>query len=83
MAKPVAFGTYQFKTQKSATEDARRRISQYEAGERLQLEDELFFTSLFTLHSEYAEKKGSGAVGFNAYNQLHRKQSCRWLFAEP
>ncbi|WP_110693635.1 DCL family protein [Salinicola halophyticus] len=60
MAKPIAFGNYHFKTKKSATEEARRRINQYETGERLLLEDELFFTSLFTLHPEYKEKKGAG-----------------------
>lgn len=57
MAKPIAFGDYQFRTKKSATEEARRRISNYEANDRLNAEDEMFFTSLFTLHSEFAEKK--------------------------
>lgn len=60
MAKPIAFGNYQFRTKKSAREEAQRRIKQYEAGNRLSVDDELFFTSLFTLHSEYEEKRGVG-----------------------
>ncbi len=28
VAKPIVFGRYQFRTKKSATEDARRRITQ-------------------------------------------------------
>jgi len=74
LAKPIAFGAYQFKTKKSATEEARRRINKYEAGERLQLEDELFFTSLFTLHSEYAEKKGSGIDYIQVERDFHQNR---------
>lgn len=60
MAKPIAFGTYQFRTKESAKIEARQRINKYEAGEKLNPEDEHFFASLFTLHSEYTEKKGVG-----------------------
>ncbi|PAA31755.1 hypothetical protein CJU73_01615 [Pseudomonas fragi] len=60
MAKPIIFGIYQFRTKKSAIEEARRRINQYEAGSRISPDDEHFFASLFTLHSEYEEKKGTG-----------------------
>lgn len=91
MAKQIVFGTYQFKTKKSATEEARNRINQYEAGERLQFEDEQFFISLFTLHSEYLEKKGPGidyiAVARDFHNNrclyIHRVDGtsidCSWV----
>jgi hypothetical protein len=91
VAKPIAFGTYQFKTKKNATEEARNRINQYEAGERLRLEDEQFFVSLFTLHSEYSEKKGAGidyiAVGRDFHSNrclyIHRVDGtsidCSWV----
>ncbi|UQG61434.1 DCL family protein [Marinobacter sp. M3C] len=79
MAKPIAFGTYQFKTKKNATEEARRRINQYEAGDRLQLEDELFFTSLFTLHSEYAEKKGPGIDYIQVERDFHQNR-CLYIY---
>lgn len=74
MAKPIAFGTYQFKTKKSATEEARNRINQYEAGERLRLEDEQFFVSLFTLHSEYSEKKGAGIDYITVERDFHNNR---------
>lgn len=78
LANPIAFGTYQFKTQKSAKEEARRRINQYEAGERLQFEDELFFTSLFTLHSEYTMKKGAGIDYIQVKRDFH-KNRCLYI----
>ncbi|SEI42087.1 Protein of unknown function [Allopseudospirillum japonicum] len=74
MAKPIAFGTYQFKTKKRATEEARNRINRYEAGERLQLEDEQFFVSLFTLHSEYSEKKGAGIDYISVERDFHNNR---------
>ncbi len=74
VAKPIAFGTYQFRTKKSATEEARRRINQYEAGERLNLDDEDFFLSLFTLHSEYQEKKGAGIDHVKVQRDFHRNR---------
>ncbi|SIT12468.1 DCL family protein [Neptunomonas antarctica] len=78
MAKPIAFGTYQFKTKKSATEEARNRINQYEAGERLRLEDENFFVSLFTLHSEYSEKKGAG-IDYIAVERDFHNNRCLYI----
>lgn len=71
MAKPIAFGTYQFRTKKSATEEARRRISQYETGDRLNTEDENFFASLFTLHSELPEKIGAGIDHIKVERDFH------------
>lgn len=71
MAKPIAFGTYQFRTKKSATEEARRRINKYEAGCRLNIEDEGFFAALFTLHSEYSEKRGTGIDHIKVERDFH------------
>lgn len=74
MAKPIAFGNYQFRTKKSATEEARRRINQYEAGERLSTVDEEFFASLFTLHSEFLEKKGLGIDHIKVERDFHNNR---------
>lgn len=74
MARPIAFGNYQFRTKKSATEEARRRINQYEAGDRLSRADEEFFASLFTLHSDYLEKKGSGIDHIKVENDFHNNR---------
>jgi hypothetical protein len=74
VAKPIAFGTYQFKTKSSATKEARNRINQYEAGERLRLEDEFFFVSLFTLHSEYTDKKGAGIDHIAVERDFHNNR---------
>lgn len=74
MAKPIAFGHYQFRTKKSATEEARRRINNYEANDRLNAEDEMFFTSLFTLHSEFAEKKGVGINHIKVQRDFHNNR---------
>ena len=74
MAKPIAFGHYQFRTKKSATEEARRRINNYEANDRLNAEDEMFFTSLFTLHSEFSEKKGVGINYIKVQRDFHNNR---------
>lgn len=71
MAKPIMFGSYQFKTKASATEEARRRINVYEAGERLKPDDEHFFNFLFTLHPQYAEKKGVGIDYIRVERDFH------------
>lgn len=60
MAKPISFGDFHFRTKNSAIEEAQRRINKYEQGENLSVNDEMFFASLFTLHSEYDKKKGAG-----------------------
>lgn len=60
MAKPISFGEFQFRTKRSATEECQRRINEYGQGKKLNSEDEFFFSSLFTLHSEYFDKKGVG-----------------------
>lgn len=92
MAKPIAFGTYQFRTKKSAIEEARLRISQYEAGERLSVEDEIFFASLFALHSEFEEKKGVGIDHIKVQRDFHNNRclyihrvdgteiDCSWVY---
>ena len=74
MAKSIAFGSFQFRTKKSATEESRRRINKYEAGEKLNEEDELFFSSLFTLHSEYIEKIGSGIDHIKVEKDFHNNR---------
>jgi len=74
VAKPIAFGMYQFRTKKSATEEARRRINQYEAGDRLCTQDEDFFASLFTLHSEFLEKKGVGIDHIKVERDFHNNR---------
>nr|WP_169050482.1 DCL family protein [Brenneria salicis]NMN92915.1 uncharacterized protein DUF3223 [Brenneria salicis ATCC 15712 = DSM 30166]RBP60966.1 uncharacterized protein DUF3223 [Brenneria salicis ATCC 15712 = DSM 30166] len=71
MAKPIVFGSYHFKTKASATEEARRRINVYEAGERLKLDDEHFFNLLFTLHPQYLEKKGVGIDHIKVERDFH------------
>ncbi len=78
MAKPIIFGSYQFKTKGSATEEARRRINQYEAGSRISPDDEHFFASLFTLHSEYEEKKGAGIDHIKVERDFH-KNRCLYI----
>ncbi|MDG9670591.1 DCL family protein [Hahella sp. CR1] len=74
MAKPIAFGAYQFKTKKSATEEARKRINHYKFGERLRPDDEHFFVSLFTLHPEYSSKKGAGIDYIIVKKDFHNKR---------
>ncbi|WP_318440556.1 DUF3223 domain-containing protein [Photobacterium leiognathi] len=74
MAKPISFGHFQFRTKKSATEEARRRINQYEAGDKLNPDDELFFSMLFTLHSEYEEKRGSGIDYIQVERDFHNNR---------
>lgn len=60
MAKPVIFGDFQFRTKTAAKEEIRRRISKYEPGSTLDLNDHLFFEELFKLHDEYENKISSG-----------------------
>ncbi|MFA0970736.1 DCL family protein [Pseudomonas amygdali] len=74
MAKPIIFGSYQYRTKKSATEEARRRINQYDAGSRISPNDEHFFTSLFALHSEYEEKKGPGIAHIKVERDFHNNR---------
>ncbi|ESP90526.1 DCL family protein [Pseudoalteromonas luteoviolacea] len=74
MAKPIAFGVYQFRTKKRAIEEARLRINKYQGGERLSVEDELFFASLFTLHSEFEEKKGVGIDHIKVQRDFHNNR---------
>ena len=52
----------------------RRRINQYEAGDRLSSDDELFFVSLFTLHSEFEEKKGVGIDHIKVKRDFHNNR---------
>lgn len=78
MAKPIIFGSYQFRTKSSAIEEARRRINQYEAGSIVSPDDEHFFASLFTLHSEYEEKKGAGIDHIKVERDFH-KNRCLYI----
>jgi hypothetical protein len=80
VAKAITFGDFQYRSRKDAIDEARRRISQYDQGEKLRVEDEFFFASLFTLHPEYWEKKGPGIdyvtverdFRNNRYLRIHR-----------
>lgn len=72
MAKPIFFGDYQFKTKKAAIEDIRLRISHYQFGQRLNEDDEIFFSELFKLHSEYETKIGCGI----AYITVEKDFNC-------
>jgi hypothetical protein len=74
MANPIVFGNFQFRTKKSATEEARRRINKYKVKEKLNDDDELFFSSLFTLHSEYIEKVGSGIDHIKVERDFHNNR---------
>jgi hypothetical protein len=74
VAKPISFGSYQFRTKNSAIEEARRRINNYEAGDKLNEDDELFFASLFTLHSEYSKKKGVGIDNIKVERDFHNNR---------
>ncbi|WP_355662503.1 DCL family protein [Halomonas salifodinae] len=65
---------YQFKTQKAAKEEVRERISRYEAGDQLSLEDQAFFSELFKLHDEYAEKVGCGISCIKVEKDFHNKK---------
>ncbi|EUD11014.1 DCL family protein [Providencia alcalifaciens] len=74
MAKPIIFGDYQFKTKKSAIEEIRRRISLYQFGQKLTEEDEIFFSELFKLHSEYEEKIGCGIASITVEKDFHNNK---------
>lgn len=74
MAKPVRFGSYDFKTKKDATEDVRKRIAKYEVGQTLGWEDFTFFMSLFTLHDQYDEKVGPGVSRIVVERDFHNNK---------
>lgn len=74
MAKPIAFGDYYFQTKTSAIKESQDRINKYDFGEKLRLEDESFFLSLFTLHSEYSEKKGAGISFVTVERDFHNNR---------
>jgi hypothetical protein len=78
VAKPIIFGTFQFRTKKAATDEIRRRINSYETSEALKLNDQLFFEELFKHHDEYQEKIGAGVK----YIQVERdfnKNRCLYI----
>lgn len=91
MARPVIFGDYHFKTKIAATNEARQRVNKYKIGDKLNDDDEIFFESLFTLHSEYTKKIGTGIdyiyVKQDFYNNkclyIHRiddtEVDCSWV----
>ena len=72
-AKPIIFGDFQFRTKKSAEDEARRRINKYEENQKVNECDELFFSSLFTLHSEYQEKIGTGIDYITVQKSLNNR----------
>ncbi|MFK5892069.1 MAG: DCL family protein [Pseudomonadota bacterium] len=74
MSKPIIFGNYQFKTKKSATEEIRHRINKYETGDKLNAVDELFFESLFMLHTEYSKKIGVGIDHIEVERDFHNNR---------
>jgi hypothetical protein len=71
LAQPVVFGAHQFKTKKAATEAIRERISHYEAGEKLNEDDQFFFSELFKLHNEYTDKVGVGIAHIQIERDFH------------
>lgn len=73
-AKPIVFGNFQFRTKEGAKKEARRRIDQYEENQKLYEDDELFFSSLFTLHSEYQEKIGTGIEYITVQKDFHHNR---------
>ncbi len=76
MASPITFGNNHFKTQGEAIEKIKKRISLYKVGEKLNQEDELFFTELFKLHSEYEEKVSSD-ISFIAVDESFGKKNLK------
>jgi hypothetical protein len=78
VAKSIIFGTFQFRTKKSATDEIRRRINSYEKSEVLKPNDQLFFEELFKHHDEYQKKVGVGIK----YIQVERdfnKNRCLYI----
>ncbi|PHX07627.1 DUF3223 domain-containing protein [Vibrio splendidus] len=75
MAIPVVFGSYQFRTKTAAKECIRKRISNYDFGDKLNDNDELFFSELFTLHDEHREKVGSGISFISVERDFHNNKS--------
>lgn len=78
MAKPIIFGTFQFRTKKAATEEIRARINAYEAKEVLNDKDQLFFEELFKLHDEYEQKIGVGVKHIQVERDFH-KNRCLYI----
>ncbi len=74
MAKPIAFGDFQFKTIKSAKEEIRKRINSYSFNEELSPDDAAFFSELFKLHDEYQDKKGCGIQTIFVRKDFHNKR---------
>lgn len=78
MPKAVIFGPFQFRTKRAATEEIRRRINRYEAGDKLDSDDELFFYELFKLHDEHQEKVGLGINHIQVERDFH-KNRCLYI----
>ncbi|MGB3309765.1 MAG: DCL family protein [Nodosilinea sp.] len=79
-ARPVAFGEFYFKTVTKAKEAARNRINSYEYGDTLNPDDEDFFTSLLTLHSEYLEKIGKGVASIKVQRDDLTGSRCLFIY---
>lgn len=74
MAKPIAFGDFQFKTKKSAREEIQNKINSYDFNEELSPEDIVFFSELFKLHDEYQIKVGCGIKTIFVKKDFHNNR---------
>jgi len=74
MAKPIAFGDFQFKTKKSAREEIQNRINSYDFNEELSPEDIVFFSELFKLHDEHQIKVGCGIKTIFVKKDFHNNR---------
>jgi len=79
-AIPMEIGSVHFAKKADATEHVRGLIGRYSIGSFLDSEDESFCLALFSRHSHYSEKVGSGIESIevrrdeygNKHFQIHR-----------
>nr|MCU0649682.1 DCL family protein [Gemmatimonadaceae bacterium] len=77
MPKPVTIGERVFGTQKSAMDEARRVRDRYADGQMVTGDDVDFLMDLLYLHSEAADKIGSGVAGFSVdRDHVYRTTRC-------
>ncbi len=74
MAKPISFGKFNFRTRKACEEDSRQRINSYSPGSIMSTDDKTYFEALFTLHSEYDEKVGTGIQDIEVGLDFHKNR---------
>lgn len=75
MAKPINFGDHYFTTKTAAIKEIQSRINKYDFGSKISYEDQLFFSQLFTLHSEYSDKIGAGIEHISVEKDFHRNRN--------